>query len=172
MSDKRSQMTPTALSSLALIAGVAVLFGLVIALSFYGDLGPINVVNSSILWIIAAMCLAAAVVVRKKIADGMIGLDRSQMNPMTVATWMNMGKAAGWVGAGFAGAYAGVGIYVMTQYATLTAAQDDTPGVVAFVLGGLACAAAGVFLERSCVAPPSDSDADGVRGMGRASGVE
>ena len=92
----------------------------------------------------------------KRIADGGVGFDRSQMQPTTVASWMLYGKALAWIGALLSGIYVGLGVYVVPHAGQLAAAQADVPGIVAGIVGALASAVAGVRLERACEAPPAD----------------
>ncbi|KQB86192.1 DUF3180 domain-containing protein [Corynebacterium lowii] len=129
---------------------------------FYGVLGAIPVTVSVTLWVMAVVCLYLALKVRSRRKDGRIGMDRSQLNPVMVAQFLVVGKASAWTGSLVGGAYVGMGIYILPQAGRLVAAANDVPGVVASALGGIALAAAGVFLERNCeVSPPPGSE--GVR---------
>ena len=83
-----------------------------------------------------------------------IGLDSSQLNPMTITQFMLVGKASAWTGAIVGGIYAGAAVYVIPNAGTLAAASDDLVGVIASALGGLAMCAAGLRLERHCETPP------------------
>lgn len=140
-----------------LTAGVAVLFGVVITLSFYGHFPPIGWRNSAGFWGLAVVCVIAGWVIARRIADDNVGLDRSQISPLTVFNWMLVGRSAAWVGAIFSGFYVGVACYVLPQAGELVAARDDVPGIVAAILGAAAAMAAGLYLERSCQAPPPDA---------------
>ena len=146
-----------ALVTAAVAAGVIV--G-ALAWFFYGQFPPVKLSGSLTLWILAAVAAVTAVVVRRRVRDNGIGLDRSEMSPVTVARAAVYGRACAWVGAVFGGAYLGVASYVLVHYPDLAAAQSDTPGVVSGILAGLATAVAGVRLERSCLVPPSDGDPD------------
>lgn len=149
-------MKPTAIGSLAVAAVIAALIGWMTAFGFYGSFPPLGVVGSAVLFIMAVACGIAGLVVRKKIGEGEVGHDQSQMSPLTVAQLMVAGQAVAWIGSIIGGGYAGIGVHVMLHAGELTAAQNDVPGVIAGALGGLAAAAAGVWLERSCIAPPMD----------------
>lgn len=129
---------------------------------FYGALIHIPVTVSITLWVMAVVCLYLALKVRARRKEGRIGMDRSQLNPVMAAQFLVVGKASAWTGALIGGAYAGMGAYVLPRAGELAAAGQDVPGVVASALGGVALAASGVFLERSCeVSPPPGSE--GVR---------
>ncbi|WP_297005481.1 DUF3180 domain-containing protein [uncultured Corynebacterium sp.] len=145
-----------AAGSSALVVGVAAVF-------FYGDFPPARVRNSVAMWIIAGVAAVTAVAVRRRIADGEVGQDRSQMDPVFIARAAVLGKACSWLGAFVGGGYLGLAVYVLVEYSSLLAAQDDTPGVVACVASGVAVAVAGVVLERCCLVPPGDADPDGRR---------
>ncbi|MHA2789857.1 DUF3180 domain-containing protein [Corynebacterium sp. S7] len=131
----------------------------IVTWGFYGRFSAISPVVSVTLWVLAAVCLALAYVVKKRREDGLIGLDRSQLNPMMVTNFMLIGKASAWTGAIVGGAYIGIGTYIVPNLGTLVAAQDDFPGVLASALGGVALSVCGVILERACeVSPPADGE--------------
>lgn len=151
-----NEMKPTAMSSLLWAAVIAALIAWMTAFGFYGSFPPLSVMGSVLLFLMAVGCGIAGKIVRKKISEGEIGHDRSQMSPITVAQLMITGQAVAWIGAVIGGAYTGIGVHVMLHAGELTAAQQDVPGVIVGALGGLAAAVAGAWLERSCVAPPMD----------------
>ncbi|MEK0372647.1 DUF3180 domain-containing protein [Corynebacterium mastitidis] len=148
-------MKQTSLKALILTGAFVAALAAIATWRFYGVLAPIPVTVSVTLWVLAVVCLYLAAKVRARRKEGRIGLDRSQLNPVLVAQFMVLGKASAWTGALLGGAYAGMALYVAPRIGRLAAAGDDLPGVAASALGGLALAAAGVFLERSCqVSPP------------------
>ncbi|MCX7445422.1 DUF3180 domain-containing protein [Corynebacterium sp. P7003] len=136
-------------------AGVAA----ILTWRFYASFIPISVTASVTPWLMAGLCGVLARRVRVHLDKGRIGLDRSQLNPITVAQWLVIGKASAWTGSVVGGVYLGIAAYVVPRAGTLSAAADDLPGVVLSLLGGAAMAVAGVILERSCeVPPPSDAE--------------
>lgn len=145
-----------AAAATALVVGVAAVF-------FYGDFPPARVRNSVALWLFAAVAAVTAVVVRRRITEGEVGQDRSQMSPVSVARAAVLGKACAWLGAFVGGAYLGLTVYVLVEYPTLLAAQEDTPGAVVCTAAGACVAVAGVVLERCCLVPPGDADPDSRR---------
>lgn len=149
-------MTRTSIPGLLGVAAFVAIAAAILTTRFYGDMLAIPATVSLTLWAMAVMCGLLAVKVRRAKEDDAhgIGLDRSQLNPMTVAQFMLVGKASAWTGALVGGAYLGVGVYVVAHLATLAAASEDIVGVIASALGGTAMSAAGVFLERSCETPP------------------
>ncbi len=124
---------------------------------FYGSMTTIPVTVSISLWILAVFCFFAGHRVRSRVGEGEVGQDRSQLNPVTAAYLMMLGKAAAWTGAVIGGAYVGVGSFVLPRVGDLIAASADLPGVLASALGGIALSAAGVYLERGCQVPPTQS---------------
>ncbi|UIZ91894.1 DUF3180 domain-containing protein [Corynebacterium sp. CNCTC7651] len=129
---------------------------LILVRRFYNTMVNLSLVVPLSLWIVAAACAYFAYMVKKRREEGKVGLDRSQLNPMMAANLMIFGKACSWAGALCGGLYAGVLVYVVPQLSVLAAAGEDFPSVLSGALGGVALAAAGVWLERSCeVSPPS-----------------
>lgn len=135
----------------------AALIAWVTALGFYGSFPAINVLASTLLWVMAVVCGVAGWVIRRRIAEGNVGMDRSQLNPVTVAQWLALGQAVAWVGSVIGGLYVGVGAYVLPKASDLVAASEDVPGIISGALACIAAAIAGVWLERSCIAPPPDA---------------
>lgn len=154
-------MQPTPLSSLAGGAVIAVLIAWMGTWAFYGHFPPIKLGASLVLFLAAAACAVMGWMVRKRIGEGEIGQDSSQMSPLTVAQWMIFGQAVAWIGAVLGGVYAGIAIHVLMHSGELQAAQNDIPGVLAGVVGGALAACAGAWLERGCVAPPMDPPVEG-----------
>ncbi|WJY68806.1 DUF3180 domain-containing protein [Corynebacterium auris] len=153
-------MSRTPIAGLVALAGFAAAAALILARRFYGALAGVDLLWSMPLWIVAAVCLFAAFMVRKRREEGKVGLDRSQLNPMMAANFMLLGKASAWAGAICGGVFLGLAVYVLPRAGNLVAAEADLPGVVSGVLGGLALSIAGVVLERSCeVSPPGDGEA-------------
>lgn len=151
-------MSLTSISTLFLTAVAAALVVGFAAMLFYGDFPPARVRNSVALWIIAVMAAVMAVAVRRRIGEGEVGLDRSQMAPTFIAGAAVFAKACSWLGAIMGGAYLGHSVYVFFHYSTLIAAQEDAPGAVICLAAGVSVAVAGVILERCCLVPPGDAD--------------
>ncbi|ALC06785.1 hypothetical protein CDES_12175 [Corynebacterium deserti GIMN1.010] len=124
---------------------------------FYGSMTAIPITVSISFWLLAVICWIAGVKIQGRVEEGLIGQDRSQMNPVTIAFLAMLGRASAWGGAIFAGVYLGIGSYVVPRAGELSAASADLPGVIACALGALALAFAGLYLEKSCEAPPPQS---------------
>lgn len=122
--------------------------------SFYGSMMSIPITFSLTMWIMALVCVVFAWKVRDRLSAGLIGQDRSQLNPVTAAMFLVFGKASAWTGAIVGGAYIGIATYVIPHVGDLVAASEDLPGVLFSSLGGIALSAAGLYLERHCETPP------------------
>jgi hypothetical protein len=118
--------------------------------------------------VFAVVAAFTAVAVRRRIADGEVGLDRSQMSPVFIARAAVLGKACSWLGALVGGGYLGLTVYVLIRYPSLLAAQEDAPGALVCTAAGVCVAVAGVVLERCCLVPPGDADPDGRRSGAQA----
>ena len=123
---------------------------------FYGAIGGFSAAASVTLWAIAGLCAYLGWRVRRAMKDDNIGQDRSQLNPVTAAQWLVIGKTSAWTGGIVGGAYVGV-LMVLLFNLHLASAVDDLPGVIISTLGGLAASAAGLYLERGCHIPPASS---------------
>ncbi|MCT1442036.1 DUF3180 domain-containing protein [Corynebacterium glucuronolyticum] len=123
---------------------------------FYGAIGGFSAAASVTLWAIAALCGYLGWRVRRAMKDDNIGQDRSQLNPVTAAQWLVIGKTSAWTGSIVGGAYVGV-LIVLLFNLHLASAVDDLPSVIVSTLGGLAASAAGLYLERGCHIPPASS---------------
>lgn len=150
-------MQRTSTAMLIAVGGFIAAISAILTWRFYGSMTTIPVTISISLWVMVAICLFAAAKVRGRVGDGMIGQDSSQMNPVTVAQLMLVGRAGAWAGAIVGGIYVGVSSFVIPRVGDLIAASEDLPGALASALGGVALAAAGLYLERSCEVPPTQS---------------
>ena len=152
-------MTRTNTAELVAVAGFFAVAAVILVRRFYGAWQTVSPVWSLPLWGFALLCVFLTVMVRRRREEGRVGLDRSQMNPMMVANFMVVGKAAAWAGAIIGGWFLGVAVWVIPRVNVLAAAEADLPGVIAGTLGGVALAVAGVVLERSCeVSPPTEGE--------------
>lgn len=123
---------------------------------FYGSMLAIPATVSITLWVMAVVCGVLTWKVRsakEEDAHG-IGLDNSQLNPLTILQFMLVGRASAWTGAIVGGAYVGIAVYIIPRASELVAASNDLVGVISSALGGLAMSVAGVVLERHCEVPP------------------
>lgn len=142
---------------LVAVGGFLAAVAAILTWRFYGSLTAIPASVSASLWLLAVICGIAGARVKNRIDDGRIGRDRSQLNPLTVAYLAMLGKAAAWTGAIIGGLYIGVSSFLIPRIGTLIAAQQDLPGALSSALGGVVLAVAGLYLERNCSVPPTQS---------------
>lgn len=147
-------MQRTPITGLIAAGGFTAAVAAILTWRFYGSMMTVPVTVSVFLWVMAAVCVYLAWKVRDRVAGGRIGQDRSQLNPLTAALFLVIGKASAWTGAIMGGAYVGIGSFIVPRLGELVAASDDLPGVAASAAGGIVLAAAGVYLERHCETPP------------------
>lgn len=156
-------MKRTLISALVGVALFVAAAAAILTTRFYGSMLAIPATVSISLWAMALVCVLLTLKVRgAKEDEHGIGLDNSQLNPMTIAQFLLVGKASAWTGAIVGGAYAGMAVYVVPRAGELVAAAGDLAGVVASTLGGAAMCVAGVVLERHCEVPPPTDGAQAV----------
>lgn len=144
-------------TSIVALMGAAVFVALamlIITFGFYGSFGPLSLRSSVTLWVLAGVCSYCTWMIRDRKKDRGIGQDSSQLNPLTAANFLIIGKASAWTGAIIGGAYSGIAMYVLPKASVLTAAAADIPAVLFGLSGGIALSAAGIILERNCETPP------------------
>lgn len=131
---------------------------------FYGVMVAIPATVSITLWVMAVVCVLLAIKVNRAKADDAhgIGLDRTQLNPLTIAQFLLVGKASAWTGTIVGAGYGGLALYIIPQVGELSAAAADAPGVIASVVGGAAMAIAGLVLEHQCQVPPTSDGAQAI----------
>ena len=147
-----SKLSPAALILLFLI----VTFGTgAVTWLFYGDLPPVPSSQPILLWVVAVICAIAGWWIRKILAGNHgVGLARGQVHPVSIARWLVVAQAVAVTGTVCGGLYTGICLFVVTQAHRLAAAAAEAPLTIAAALGGIAMAAAGVYLERGCATPP------------------
>ncbi|ADK29580.1 DUF3180 domain-containing protein [Corynebacterium pseudotuberculosis] len=146
-------MKQTSILGLVGVFLFCVIASFILVMRFYGVMSSVPFGVALCLWGMTALCVLLAVRVRSRIKNDQIGQDRSQLNPVTAAQFLVIGKASAWTGAIFGGGYVGLGIFVLTSRIS----AQDLPIVIASALGGVAMSAAGYWLERSCTVPPTDA---------------
>ena len=147
-------MKKTPLGGLAATGVFVALFAAIFTSRFYHLPGPVPPVVPAVFVGVAVICGYLGVKVKSRREEGRIGLDRSQLNPVTAAQFLVVGKAAAWTGAIVGGYYAGRAAYQLAQASWLASAADELPGVAAAAATAIAMAGAGIYLERACEVPP------------------
>ncbi|MCX5043228.1 DUF3180 domain-containing protein [Aldersonia sp. NBC_00410] len=156
------ELKPTRIRDLLTVFVVATLAAWVLLRVYYGDLPPIPVFAGASLYLVAAVEVVAAFMIRARIDDHRIGDGPRQLHPITAARAVALAKASALVGAAVAGIWLGFLLYVFPKRSVLSAAVDDSPGVIVGLFAGIALAGAALWLEHCCRAPddPSDQSVD------------
>ena len=92
-------MERTPIIGLVAAGGFTAAVAAILTWRFYGSMMTVPVTVSVFLWTMAAVCVYFAWKVRDQVADGRVGQDRSQLNPLTVALFLVLAKASAWTGA-------------------------------------------------------------------------
>lgn len=161
--DGENGLGPTRVRDLAAIAAVtAVIVWLVVRVG-YGDWPSLPLLAGIALYVIAALEVIIAFVVRSRLEHRGVGADSSQLHPLTAAKIVALAKSSALLGALATGFWAGVLVYLVTQRGEMAAAGRDMPSAVVGLIGAVALAAAALWLEYCCRVPkdPGDDQAAG-----------
>jgi hypothetical protein len=152
------ELKPTRVRDLLGLFVIATLASWILVRVFYGDLPPIPPYAGASLYPVAVVEVVAAFLIRARIKDHRVGDGPQQLHPIAAARAVALAKASALLGAAAAGIWLGFGLYVFPQRAVLSAAVQDSPGAIVGMLGGMALAAAALWLEHCCRAPADSAD--------------
>ena len=153
----------TRIRELSVVAALAAIAGFLAVLQMYRWFPPITFRSGISLLVLAIAEAGWGWYVRRKIADGEIGVGGGRLHPLAVARSLMIAQASAWVGALVFGGWAGISVYLLEHRGTLAVAAADTPGALAAALCALVLAAAGIWLQHCCKSPgesTEDPDAD------------
>lgn len=151
-------MGPTRIRDLAMLAVVvAVVVFLVVRVS-YGSLPPLPLLAGIVLYVLAALEVVIAFVVRARVNDREIGSHSGQLHPITAARVLALAKASAILGALAIGVWTGTLAYLLTRQDDLAAADHDRPGTIVGLIGGVLLVGAALWLEYCCRTPDDPSD--------------
>lgn len=151
-------MGPTRKRDLAAAVGItAVVCYLVVVLS-YRWFPPITLWSGVSLLAVAIAEAGWGYFVRKRIADGQIGIGAGRLHPLAVARSVGIAKASAWVGALVLGWWIGVLGYLLPRRDVMRVAGEDTAGAVVAALCALALLTAGLWLQHCCTSPDDPND--------------
>lgn len=159
--DDEHRLGPTRLRDLAAVAVVAGLALWILARYHYGLFPSLPWPAGLTLYLLAALEVVVAFLVRARVADGKLGPGRGQLHPINVARSMALAKASALLGAIAVGGWAGLLVYLL-DHRELDVARGDLPAAVVGAIGGLLLVAAALWLEYCCRAPddPAPDGAD------------
>jgi uncharacterized protein (DUF983 family) len=153
-----NMLGPTRFRDLAAIAVVvAVIVFLVVRVS-YGSMPPLPLLAGIVLYVLAALEVVIAFVVRSRVNSREIGSQRGQLHPITAARVLALAKASAMLGAIATGVWAGTLVYLLTRHDDLAAAEHDRPGTIVGLIGGVLLVGAALWLEYCCRTPDDPSD--------------
>jgi Protein of unknown function (DUF3180) len=152
------ELKPTRVRDLVGLFVIAALASWILVRVFYGDLPPIPVYAGASLYPVAVVEVVAAFLIRARISDHRIGDGPQQLHPIAAARAVALAKASALLGAAAAGIWLGFLLYVFPQRTVLSAAVQDSPGAIVGMIGGIALAAAALWLEHCCRAPEDPTD--------------
>jgi uncharacterized protein (DUF983 family) len=156
--DSENALGPTRIRDLAMIAVVvAIVVFLVVRIS-YGSLPPLPLLAGIVLYVLAALEVVIAFVVRSRVNDREIGAHRGQLHPITAARVLALAKASAILGALATGVWIGTLAYLLTRQDDLAAADHDRPGTIVGLIGGILLVGAALWLEYCCRTPDDPSD--------------
>ncbi|MFT3716113.1 MAG: DUF3180 domain-containing protein [Gordonia sp. (in: high G+C Gram-positive bacteria)] len=156
------RLGPTTVRDLIAIAVVAGLGGWILIRYNYGSFPSLPWPAGLTFYVLAALEVVIAFLVRSKVSDGKVGPGPGQLHPINVARSLALAKASSILGAIALGGWLGMLVFLLSRR-YLEAATADLPGAIVGAVGGLLLAAAALWLEYCCRAPddpdPDQSDA-------------
>ncbi|MFT3901169.1 MAG: DUF3180 domain-containing protein [Gordonia sp. (in: high G+C Gram-positive bacteria)] len=155
--DADGRLGPTKVRDLLLWAAAAAVLAWVFVSYNFGDLPIIRWYTSAVLLVLAALEAAAALMVRRRVADDEVGQAQEQLHPVTVARLVALAKASAILGAVAAGAWAAIALYLF-RLDDVASANASKVGTVVGAIGGVALAAAALWLEQCCRTPEDPAD--------------
>ncbi|WP_267615243.1 DUF3180 domain-containing protein [Gordonia bronchialis] len=152
------KMGPTRVRDLLIIAGVVAIAVWILVRYNYSEFPPLPLLAGVVLYVLAALEVVIAFVVRSRVADRDVGAARGQLHPLTAARVLALARASAILAAIAIGVWVGLLVYLLNQH-DLAAADHDKPGAIIGLVGGVLLAGAALWLEYCCRAP-DDPTAD------------
>ncbi len=143
---------PTKIRDLVVIAAIVGVAMWILVSDNYGSFPSIPLLAGIVLYVVAALEVVIALVVRSRVASRQVGRARGQLHPLTAARILALAKASAILGAISVGAWSGMLIFLLGQNDVTQAEHDRAPVIVALV-GGVVLVAAALWLEYCCRAP-------------------
>jgi len=150
---RRRVLETTRIRDLFALAVLAAVVAWILVRSMYGTLPPIPVYAGASLYVVAAIEVVLAFMIRSRVRKHRIGDGRGQLHPITAARAVALAKASALVGAASAGVWVGFLLFLVPQRATVRAASEDASGVFVGAIAGVVLVAAALWLEHCCRTP-------------------
>ncbi|GAC01829.1 hypothetical protein GONAM_34_00290 [Gordonia namibiensis NBRC 108229] len=150
--DEETGLGPTRLRDLVVIAAVTAIAAWILVRYNYNDFPPLPLLAGIVLYVLAALEVVIAFVVRSRVESREVGRARGQLHPLTAARVLALAKASAILGAIAVGVWAGLLVFLLGQQ-DVTAADQDRPGAIVGLIGGVLLVCAAMWLEYCCRAP-------------------
>lgn len=151
-------MKSTRVRDLLGLAAFAAVAAWLLVRAFYGSLPPISVFAGASLIPVALIEVVLAFVIRARVDEHRVGVDRHQLHPITAARAVALAKASCLVGAASAGVWLGFLMFLLPERAEVDAAAEDTTGTLVGLLAGVLLVIAALWLEHCCKTPDEPPD--------------
>lgn len=150
--DEPPGLGPTRIRDLLTVAAIVGVATWVLVGYNYGDLPSIPLFAGILLYVLAAVEIVIALVVRTRVSARQVGRAKGQLHPLTAARIVALAKASAILGALMAGAWAGLLVFLLAQN-DVAQADHDKPSTVIALVGAVVLIAAALWLEYCCRAP-------------------
>lgn len=158
--DEETGLGPTRVRDLAVIAAVTAIVAWILVRYNYSDFPPLPLLAGVVLYVLAALEIVIAFVVRSRVDSRDVGRARGQLHPLTAARVLALAKASAILGAIAVGVWLGMLAFLLGQH-DLAAADHDRPGAIVGLIGGVVLVGAALWLEYCCRAPDDPSAVGG-----------
>lgn len=158
--EEEAGLGPTRLRDLLLIAVVTGIAAWILVRYNYSDFPPLPLLASVVLYVLAALEIVIAFVVRSRVESHQIGQARGQLHPLIAARVLALAKASAILGAISVGVWAGLLTFLLGQQ-DVAAADHDRPAAIVGLIGGVLLVAAAMWLEYCCRAPDDPPPVEG-----------
>lgn len=156
--EPQPSLRPTAYSTLVVSAMAAGALTLLVVSRFYQNVPELAWYNPVAIGVLAIVLANLAFMTRRRLRRPG---SYATVEPMQIARFAVLAKAAAIGGSIFFGAYSGFTIWVSVQAPRLDAASGDVPPGVFGVIACLLLTAAALWLENSCRIPDDDDSDNG-----------
>lgn len=150
--DDEHKLAPTRIRDLLAVAVVAGALLYVTARYYYGSFPSLPWLAGVMLYVVAALLVVVAFLVRARVVSGKVGPAEGQLHPINVARALALARASALLGAIAFGGWLGLLVFLSGRR-YLDVAVADTPATIVGAIGGLVLVAAALWLEHCCRTP-------------------
>lgn len=139
---------------------VGAVAGVIVGVRFFSVLPPLSYFTAVTLAAVAIMCGGYGWKVKRAVEHNRVGMDRSQLHPLTVARVVALAKACTILGAAFTGGAAGLTGALAVRGQQIVAAGEELPVAIAILLTSVLLLVVGIVVEKWCEVPPGDEGSE------------